>query len=108
MSAVRGLCPLPSPALSGLQIAGLAVILANFEEMTMATLGMAFSVLEHAEQFSAIGRWHAIADFWTAEEILEQLNSVEEQTLTPFRLDAGAICHFDTLLHPDLQRCGWR
>ena len=42
----------------------------------MATLGMAFSVLEHAEQFSAIGRWHAIADFWTAEEILEELKSV--------------------------------
>ena len=99
MSAIRGLCPLPSPALSGLQIADLAVILANFEEMTMATLGMAFSVLEHAEQFSAIGRWHAIADFWTAEEILEELNSVEETSHTPFRLDAGAICHFDALLH---------
>ncbi len=57
MSAFHDLCPVPSPVLGGLKIAGLAVILADFEEMNMATLGMAFSVLEHAEQSSAVGRW---------------------------------------------------
>ena len=67
----------------------------------MATLSMAFSVLEHAEQFSEIGRWHAIADFWTAEEILEELNSFEETYRTPFQLDAGAICHFNGILHSE-------
>ena len=81
---------------------------ANFEEMTMATLGMAFSVLEHAEHFSAIGRWHSVADLWTAEEILEELNSVEETNHTPFLLDTGAICHFDILLHGAPRRCGRR
>ncbi|MGI8841395.1 MAG: hypothetical protein ACR2F8_11540 [Caulobacteraceae bacterium] len=75
------------------------MILTAYEEMTMATLGMAFSVLEHAEQFSAVGRWHAIADFWTAEEILEELTSFEETHRAPFLLDVAAICHFDTLLH---------
>ncbi len=64
----------------------------------MATLSMALSVLEHAENYSQVGRWYAIADFWSAEEILEELNSFEE-THTPFLLDAGAICHFDDLLH---------
>ena len=67
----------------------------------MATLSMAFSVLEHAELYSDVGRWHAIADFWTAEEILEELNSFEETYHAPFQLDAGAICHFDTLLHQE-------
>ncbi len=74
----------------------------------MATLGMAFSVLEHAEHFSAIGRWHTVADLWTAEEILEELNSVEETNRTPFLLDTGAICHFEVLLHGQLKRCGRR
>jgi len=83
----------------------LAVILANLEDMTMATLGMAFSVLEHAEHYSAIGRWQSVADLWTAEEILAELNSVEEINHAPFLLDAGAICHFDTLLHADRKRC---
>ena len=68
----------------------------------MATLSMAFSVLEHAEQFSEIGRWHAIADFWTAEEILEELTSFEETYHTPFLLDAAAICHFETILHQEI------
>ena len=74
----------------------------------MATLGMAFSVLEHAEHFSAIGRWHSVADLWTAEEILEELNSVEETNHAPFLLDTGAICHFETLLHGAPKRCGRR
>ena len=73
----------------------------------MATLGMAYSVLEHAEHFSAIGRWHTVADLWTAEEILEELNSVEEANHTPFHLDASAICHFDGLIHPQ-PVCRWR
>ena len=67
----------------------------------MATLSMAFSVLEHAEHFSEVGRWHAIADFWTAEEVLEELTSFEETYHAPFLLDAAAICHFDTMLHRD-------
>ena len=75
--------------------------------MTMATLGMAFSVLEHAEHYSAVGRWQTVADLWTAEEILEELNSVEEASHTPFHLDAGAICHFDGLLHTH-PACRWR
>ncbi len=74
----------------------------------MATLGMAFSILEHAEHFSAIGRWHSVADLWTAEEILEELNSVEETNDTPFLLDTSAIGHFDTLLHGAPKRCGRR
>ena len=65
----------------------------------MATLGMAFSVLEHAEHYSAVGRWHTVADLWTAEEILQELNSVEEARDTPFLLDVGAISHFDGLIH---------
>ena len=72
----------------------------------MATLGMAFSVLEHAEHFSAVGRWQSVADLWTAEEILAELDSVEESGHAPFLLDAGAICHFDGLLHADRKRCG--
>jgi uncharacterized protein (DUF111 family) len=75
--------------------------------MTMATLSMAFSVLEHAEHFSTVGRWQAVADLWTAEEILEELNSVEETTHAPFLLDAGAIRHFDGLLHTGPRR-RWR
>ncbi len=67
----------------------------------MATLGMAFSVLEHAEQFSEVGRWHAISDFWTADEILEELTSFEETYHVPFRLDSAAICHFDRILHSE-------
>ena len=73
----------------------------------MANLGMAFSVLEHAEHFSAVGRWHTLADLWTAEEILEELNSVEETNHTTFLLDAGAIRHFDGLLHTGPSR-RWR
>lgn len=83
------------------------MILTIREEIKMATLGMAFSVLEHAEQYSDIGRWHAIADFWTAEEVLEELTSFEETCHTPFLLDAGAICHFDTVLHWGAKNC-WR
>ena len=74
----------------------------------MATLAMAFSVLEHAENYSAVGRWQSVADLWTAEEILAELNSVEESNHAPFLLDAGAICHFDSLLHTDRNRCRWR
>jgi len=74
----------------------------------MATLGMAFSVLEHAEHFSAVGRWQSSADLWTAEEILAELVSVEESNHVPFLLDAGAICHFDSLLHADRKGCGRR
>lgn len=73
----------------------------------MATLGMAFSVLEHAEHYSGIGLWHAITDSWTAEEILEELNGVEEACQKPFLLDVAAIGHFDRLLHSDL-KCRWR
>ena len=74
----------------------------------MATLAMAFSVLEHAEHYSAVGRWQSVADLWTAEEILAELNSVEESSRAPFLLDTGAICHFDTLLHANRKRCEWR
>ncbi len=81
------------------------MILADFEEMSMATLGMAFSVLEHAEQSGAVGRWQCVADLWTPEEILEELRSVEETTRTAFLLDVSAICHFDMLLHGEPQ-CG--
>jgi hypothetical protein len=70
----------------------------------VATLGMAFSVLEHAEHYSEVGRWRAITDCWTAEEILEELNGVEEACQKPFLLDVGAIGHFDCLLHGDPRR----
>ena len=69
--------------------------------MTMATLSMALSVLEHAENYSQVGRWYAITDFWSAEEILEELNSCEETCHVPFLLDANAICHFDGILHSE-------
>jgi len=101
VSTCHDLCPVPSPVLGGLKIAGLAVILADFEEISVATLGMAFSVLEHAEQSSAVGRWQCVADLWTPEEILEELRSVEDATRTAFVLDVSAICHFDMLLHGD-------
>jgi hypothetical protein len=67
---------------------------------------MAFSVLEHAEQSSAVGRWQCVADLWTPEEILEELRSVEETTRTAFVLDVSAICHFDMLLHGEADRRG--
>jgi len=96
----------PLAVLGGLKIAGLAVV-GPLKEMTMASLNMAFSVLEHAEYHAAIGRWQTLADLWTADEILAELNSVEEINQAPFRLDAAAICHFDGLLH-SAKTCRWR
>ena len=57
----------------------------------MATMGMALAVLDHAETYSDVDGWHAVSDFWSAAEILDELQSLETATGEPLLIDAAAI-----------------
>ena len=70
----------------------------------MASLVMAKAVLDHAETYCDTDRWYLITDFWSVEEILEELNIFEETNESIFLLDTGAIAHFHAFVNP--QR-GW-
>jgi hypothetical protein len=66
--------------------------------MTMATMGPAKAVWDHAHQYYDIGVWRLIVECWHTLAILEALDQVEERTSTPFLLDAVAIDHFSRIV----------
>ena len=64
----------------------------------MAKEAMAKAVLEHAHQFYDVGRWYVVAECWDLWSVLEELDRHEDETQTPFELDAGAIAHFARMI----------
>jgi hypothetical protein len=66
--------------------------------MTLASMGTAQAVLDHANQFYDTGAWYVIAECWDTLAILEELHQVEERTSTLFLLDAAAISHFSRVV----------
>lgn len=66
----------------------------------MATMGMALAVLDHAETYSDVEGWHAVSDFWTADDILHELHDLETTTGLPLLIDAAAIAHFTSIANP--------
>ena len=66
----------------------------------MAKETMAKAVLEHAHRFYDVGRWYVVAECWDLWSVLEELDRHEDETQTPFELDAGAITHFARIVEP--------
>ena len=66
----------------------------------MADMGMAMAVLDHAETYSDISGWYTVRDFWTAEEILTELQSAELASGRAMTLDVAAIAHFSRIANP--------
>ena len=64
----------------------------------MASMAMAEAVLEHAHQFYDVDNWYVVAECWDAWSVLEALDLHEEETQTPFTLEAGAISYFAQML----------
>jgi hypothetical protein len=69
-------------------------------DFQMAKETMAEAVLEHAYQFYDVGRRHVVAECWDVWSVLEELDRHEDETQTPFELDAGAIAHFARIIDP--------
>ena len=64
----------------------------------MAKEAMARAVMEHAHQFYDVGGWYVVAECWDVWSVLEELDRIEDETLTTFELDAGAIAHFAKII----------
>jgi hypothetical protein len=47
-----------------------------------------------------VGSWSVVAECWDVWAILEELDRIEQMTLVPFDLEAGAIGHFAKIIDP--------
>ena len=59
----------------------------------MASTAMAQAVLEHANTYYDDG-WYVVAECWDLWAVEEELDRYEQETGTPFTLEASAISHF--------------
>ena len=66
----------------------------------MADMGMALAVLDHAATYNDVGGWHTVTDFWSAEDILAELQTLETKTGRALSLDTAASAHFTQIANP--------